>query len=621
VYDSKWQVGREKIMNKKRAFLCRSLFILGAFLILNLAIFARTLEGQSIEEKNEIEATVNIEVSWNKHDEYHGNLEETGCISVSVNGTLVKYRKGLLAFFPGGDGMQAQMEYQNVKTDKKTGEFFSREEGSGNLQVISPQSISDPQTQGHFEFLAFTGQGARAHALQLVGQINPDSLMKVVTSQQNMDHYTFSVATPIQTIVTFKDGNATSGLRGIQFALVAEALNPGVLSNSLSWSAQKIEHHLKYQSFMGSLYDPPQSGDVNYTVSWTFGEVPPELRIFIKEMWNDITGEDKQEFLIGQKVQLKCAVNPEGLGTPSLIQWEIPGMPDLVIKDWKADENAATKVPLTENDCRQETITFAWTDGSFSGQANKIVCKAQARGKSMEADTTIKVYKPKADVIVTAGKVVSFPSIGSCEIVPDSPSIKLDGTVTLPVQFTDKKFKVFYIQKVKANAWGLDRYDASGPTYEWVSDTCDWLLDTSFPYSKYQEGIGTIQFMMKDTPGWSLSNLASAYVSDEFQTYFMLIPPDSEAGDSVPVPLKQVGWKWKGACVAVGKSFPRTIPPCGQGHKIIVNQPPSHFRPHSADCNQHPEWTGVKKENQPHSTRIFTGNRTDPPPKQANWHK
>ncbi len=610
-------------MGKNKNFIAGFLFILGTFFILNFVFSTGFLKAQSIEEKEELKATVNIKVSWKNHDEYHGNLEETGFMSVSVTGTLVKQRKGLLAFFPGGDGMKAQMQYQNVKRYKKTGEFYSREEGSGNLPVLSPQSISDPQTQGHLEFLAFTGQGARAHALQLAGQIDPSSLMKVMTSQENMDHYTFSVVTPVQTVVTSKDGDTVSGLRGLHFSLIAEALSQGVLTNSLSWTSQKIEPHLGYQSFMGSLYDPPKSGDVSYTVSWTFGEVPPELRIFIKEkeMWNDITGEDKQEFLIGQRVQLKCAVIPEGLGTPNQIQWEIPGMPDLVVKGWKANENAGIKEPLTENDCQKETIIFAWVDGLFSGQANKIVCKAQVKGEPIEADTTIKVYKPRADVIVTAGKVVAFSPSRGCEMVPDSPSIKLDSTVTLPDQYADKKFTVFYVQKVKANAWGLDRYDASGPTYEWVSDTCDWVLDTSFPYNGYQEGVGTVKFAMQDTPGWSLSNLASAYVSDEFQSYLMFIPPASEGGDSVPVPLKQVDWKWKGACVAVGEAFPRTIPPCGQGHKIIVNQPPSRFRPHPVDCSQHPEWTGVKKENRPHSTRIFTGNRNDPPPKQANWKK
>jgi len=610
-------------MGKKRAFLYWSLFVPGAFLIPGHAVSAGNPEGQSLEEKSEIKATVNIEVSWNKHDEYHGNLEETGCLSVSVNGTLVKHRKGLLAFFPGGDGMRAHMEYQNVKTDKKTGEFHSREEGSGSVPVLSPQALSDPQTQGHFEFLAFTGPGARAHALQLIGQLDPDSLMEVVTSQQNMDHYTFSVAAPIQTFVTFKDGNTTSGLRGIQFALVAEALSSGVLSNSVSWSAQQIKHNLKHQSFMGSLYDPPQSGDVNYTVSWSFGEVPPELRIFIreKEKWKDITGKDKEEFLVGQRVQLKCVVSPEGHGTPQHIEWEIPGMPDGVVKDWKADESAAAKVPVTENDCRKETVALAWVDGSFSGQPMKIVCQARVNGEALEADTTLKVYKPMATVNVTAGKLVTFPSQGSCEILPDSPSIKLDSTVTLPDQFADKKFKIFYVQKVNVNAWGLDRYDASGPTYEWVADTCDGFLDTSFPYNGYQEGVGTARYVMKDTPGWPLSNLASAYVADEFQTYLMFIPPASEGGDSVPAPLKLVEWKWKGACVAVGEAFPRTIPPCAQGYQIILSQPPSRFRPHPVDCTQHPEWKGVKKENLPHSTRIFTANRNDPPPKQAKWQR
>lgn len=262
-------------MSKTRNFLCWSLVIIGALCILNLPFTARAREGNPVEGLNELSATVNIQVSWNKHDETSfSNLEETGSMSALITGTLTldKQQKGVFLFFPESKGMNAEVKYKNVTKDKKSGELYLEEEGSGSVQVLSPRFVTDPQAQGHFEFMAFTGPGGIAHALSLSGQVDIDSLTKAMASQENMDHYTFSVATPIQTVVTDKDGNSKDGLRGIHFVLVAEALKDGAISNSLSWTAEKIKYSIGHQNFMGTVYDPPKSGDVNYTVNWTFGE-------------------------------------------------------------------------------------------------------------------------------------------------------------------------------------------------------------------------------------------------------------------------------------------------------------------------------------------------------------
>jgi len=262
-------------MSKTRNFLCWSLVIIGALCILNLPFTARAREGNPVEGLNELSATVNIQVSWNKHDETSfSNLEETGSMSALITGTLTldKQQKGVFLFFPESKGMNEEVKYKNVTKDKKSGELYLEEKGSGSVQVLSPRFVTDPQAQGHFEFMAFTGPGGIAHALSLSGQVDIDSLTKAMASQENMDHYTFSVATPIQTVVTDKDGNSKDGLRGIHFVLVAEALKDGAISNSLSWTAEKIKYSIGHQNFMGTVYDPPKSGDVNYTVNWTFGE-------------------------------------------------------------------------------------------------------------------------------------------------------------------------------------------------------------------------------------------------------------------------------------------------------------------------------------------------------------
>ena len=155
-------------MSKTRNYLWWSLVIVGALFILTLPFTVTGKEGSSIEELNELKATVNVRISWNKHDEQHNsNLEESGSMSTSVTGTLIldKQQKGVFLFFPGSKGMNAEVKYQNSTTDKKTGELYLKEDGSGSVQVLSPRSLTDPQAQGHFEFMALTGPGGRALAL------------------------------------------------------------------------------------------------------------------------------------------------------------------------------------------------------------------------------------------------------------------------------------------------------------------------------------------------------------------------------------------------------------------------------------------------------------------------
>ncbi len=264
-------------MSNNKNIFCWFLFIMIALCILNFPFTVRGQEKNSLEDLNEVSATIYTKVSWDKHDEFDGNLEETGSMSALIFGTLTldKNQKGVLLFFPGSEGMQGGVHYQNIVTDKKTGEFYSREEGSGSVQVLSPRALMDPQVQGHLELMTFTGPGGRAHALQLAGQVDPASIMEAMMSEENMDHYMFSVATPIQTDVTDKDGNFTEGLRGIQFALIAEVLEDGVMSNFISWTAQKIEYSIQHQNFMGTVYGPPEekTGSVNYTVTWNLGKV------------------------------------------------------------------------------------------------------------------------------------------------------------------------------------------------------------------------------------------------------------------------------------------------------------------------------------------------------------
>jgi hypothetical protein len=123
-------------MSKTRNVLSLFLFIIAALYILNLPVTVRGQEKNFLKDLSELKTNMNMQVSWDKYDEFDGNLEETGSISALITGilTLDEQRKGVFLFFPGNKGMNTEIKYQNVTTDKKTGEFYNKEEGSGSVQ-------------------------------------------------------------------------------------------------------------------------------------------------------------------------------------------------------------------------------------------------------------------------------------------------------------------------------------------------------------------------------------------------------------------------------------------------------------------------------------------------------
>lgn len=361
-------------------------------------------------------------------------------------------------------------------------------------------------------------------------------------------------------------------------------------------------------------------GNGTYSISWSFKEVSPELRILVKkeDAWKDITDKSEETICVGQKVSLKCEALPEAGDSLSSVQWQIPGIPDLVIKDWKGSEEGSKKTPFTEGDCHDQTVAFAWIDGSFEGQEREITCTAQVKGKTLTAHTTLKVYKPMSEIDISVANHVGFGWGDGCEMIPGSPSIELESRAVMPEPFNNQRFCLFYIQLVQCNAWGLKRY--AYPHYEWVNDVHEQMLDGAFPYNGYHCGTSLSSVVMRDTPGFPLSAMASAYAHMEFVTYLMLMPPypESDAGIAA-VPLKRLEWKWTGAAQAVGEPFPSDPPPCGWGHCIVGDEAPVKNPPSALDCNKYPEWKGTKVGSALKSTRKMTTNREELPPTDTDW--
>ncbi len=361
-------------------------------------------------------------------------------------------------------------------------------------------------------------------------------------------------------------------------------------------------------------------GNATYSITWNFKEVSPELRILVKrqDAWKDITDTSDEMICVGQKVSLKCEALTEAGDSPSSVQWQIPGMPDLVIKDWKGSEEGSQKTPFTEGDCHNQTVEFAWVDGAFEGQEREITCTAEVKGKTLTGHTTLKVYKPRSEIDISVANHVGFGWGDGCEMIPGSPSIELESRAVMPEPFNNQRFCLFYIQLVQCNAWGLKRHGY--PHYEWVNDIHKQMLDGAFPYNGYHCGTNLSSVVMKDTPGFPLSAMASAYVHMEFVTYLMFMPPYSESDAGIAaVPLKRLEWQWTGAAQAVGEPFPSDPPPCGWGHRIVGDEAPVKNPPFALDCDKYPEWRETKVKSVLKSTREFTTNREDLPPRDTDW--
>lgn len=590
-------------MSKTKIFLWRSLVIIGALCILNLPFTVRAQEGSSVEDLNELTATVNIQVSWSKHDEYHGNLEETGSMSTSVTGTLTldKQRKGVFLFFPGSKGMHAKMKYQNVSRDKETGELYQKEEGSGSVQVISPRSVTDPQTQGHFEFTAFTGPGAQIHAQQLSGQVDIDRLKEAMTSQENMDHYTFSVATPIKTVVTDKDGNSEKGLRGIHFALVAEALKGGAISNSLSWTAEKIKYSIGHQNFMGTVYDPPKSGDVKYTVSWTFGEVPPDVEIQreVNGRWVDITDETVQ-VVVGEKMKLRGVVVPEDKdlkkGTWTIDDGEgntSEGAGKNYIKRYEAHFRTGGKVIPLQDFNRQE-LEFYWVDGG----AGKVKYITRPGGQEISAEAHFEIRKPNYKVTVGASKKTETKEPEKGGKPPEDEcwgkgAHDAAGENELWLQYKGIDFEAENLDKGEIDGkeqWvQIIKIHDSFQTYSdgnRVSSLIKDALDHCYPYQSGPKArdAPAIPLEKKGKPlevtreDGTIIELRATGATQANRMYLMFKPDGKE---SEWVPIKVVVWKWTGNVVEYD-------PSTAGWQKFNCSIDPAE--PKAEDTAEYPEW-------------------------------
>lgn len=344
---------------------------------------------------------------------------------------------------------------------------------------------------------------------------------------------------------------------------------------------------------------------------------PPELKIYMatEKGYEDITDKE-QDILVGQKVKLTAQVVSTGLGEKSEGEWEIPGK---IIKEWMGSVDKSHPRPV--KDLKSRTIGFTWYRGNAGGEKRTVKYRVKFGTTTLEAKTNFKVYAPEVSrVDLKPGQFVGF-GMGQdgCELIGGSPRVKIESAVKLTGPFSGQRFCLFYIQKITSNCWGLEK--KGFPHYEWGKNIHDWKLDSSFPYNGYKCAVGENRMTMKDTPGFPLSKMASAYAHMAFEDYLMFIPPMPKSNEGVcPVPLKKMEWRWSGSAVATGDPFPDPVPPCGEGHKVVCRKPPSSCSPRIGEAEEYPDWQGFVTGTKPMPTREHTTNREDPPPSGSDWN-
>jgi len=284
------------------------------------------------------------------------------------------------------------------------------------------------------------------------------------------------------------------------------------------------------------------NGDVTYTLSWKIEKIEPHILIYrLKgDDWYDITDatpdEEEQEITLGERLTLRAmVVRPGETGEPPKGEWEIKGK---ILKDWVASTSGTEEVKAEKN--KKETEFFWWK------KPRSTVVKYRTADKKLVGKTEFKLLMPEVRVDPEPGRQWAFSKKEPCELDPDSPSMKVTSTVSLP---KDKPFCLEYVQLVWGDNWSLKGGDGD---FFWYEDVHDFMLDATYPYNgeSCKAESGSVVFAMQDTPNAPLEALtASVYWDQKFQTYLMF-RPGNRGDNNAWVPLRRVDWGWKAKAIS-----------------------------------------------------------------------
>ena len=561
--------------------------------------------------KDFLESTVQLTIRWTIDG---GDIRNEGSLDVRAQGLLKLNREmssmgeGLPAVMVGyhPQNMTARYTYQETITQKDPPEdckqpVLEKYEDAGSTLC---KSVPGPGNliMNHFaSMFKDTGLGHMASSM-VQGML--------------LDHYLF--VTPFDEIeIQGKKLNRTeceyrASTRKLKtnVNITAEIEEDGKMEGQKSWSV-KADSASYPPPFGVRVNELPQTmnnakplvpekdttGDVTYTLSWKIEEIEPHILIYrLKgDDWYDITDaaadEESQEIALGERLTLRAmVVKPGETDEPPEGEWEIQGK---ILKDWQASEGGSQEIEAEKD---KKEIEFFWWK-----KPGSTVVRYRTADKKLVGKTEFKLLTPDVRVDPEPGSAWGFPEEPPCdELVPDSPSMKLTSTVSLP---EDKPFCLEYVQLVRGDNWSLKGEAAN---FFWYKDVHEFMLDATYPYNG--EGCkaesGSVAFPMRDTPNAPLEKLtASVFWDQEFQTYLMFRPGNREDGNAW-VPLRRVDWGWRVKAVSKINPYryryppdnPTTPPPCNLRFDLSQGKLPVDYPYRPKKAQHYPKWSATMPE-------------------------
>jgi hypothetical protein len=351
-------------------------------------------------------------------------------------------------------------------------------------------------------------------------------------------------------------------------------------------------------------------GNATYTISWTFKEVSPELKIrLLKEgQWVDVTGET-QTIVVGEQIRLDALAITDS-GDMQQGQWSIPGK---TIKNFivthEGNNISGKAVTLKEEDLKNPEITFYWWDRSKKSLS--VNYTATVQGKAMTAETQFDVKEPdirvRTEIPPGAWVIQNTPDYDpQNQACKDYINLFYDPTdqgkdfsikfshSPLPAQFPGD---TQYVQIVK-RTYQYER--TQGGNCQEDKDLMG--IDTTYPYAKGPETVdnpgapmpykclrmGKVKIGNKlyDACEQFDTNTDSDYrikflTENDFEMILMFKPDKPQ---SIFVPLRVIDWSWKADLHREADTDPWNWD--GSSIKVTKN----------TEAEKFPEWNHVSPE-------------------------
>lgn len=252
-------------------------------------------------------------------------------------------------------------------------------------------------------------------------------------------------------------------------------------------------------------------------------EVIPRVIVTIKRDNNPVTST--QDVVVGQQIKLSVAV--EG-GTPSNIQWSIPG---IRIANYELNCPAGPRCTSGRvfelGNLNNQNVDFYWVDG---GDGRQVSVSLTVGNRQFSKEATFNVAKPTVNLTRVLGQV-------RVRLEEDDWWLRFGGEDQAGIDFVASSFSGpqgnrAFVQIANA----VRRIQL--PSGNWCRANLVGL-DGAYPYPG--STIGTAE----DSPGNTISGLSRATANDSFQMYYMF-RPTGVSGSTIWVPLKVVNWGWSG---------------------------------------------------------------------------